>query len=269
MRALRVDADGAADGALAYMLDSSVLSFGSHSPRAGGLTTWRSRSHTTTRGVTPYLYVDGATARSTSTARCSAHERMRMAGPDGRVGHAELQLGDSMSCWPTRTRTWACAGPGRRRHPGVAARVRRGRRRRVRPGDPGRRQRRLRPMEDQFYGDRSGQFADRSATAGTSPPTSRTCRPRRWRSAPLRRWPPTEQPLADRPGVRDFKLHAISATDNPAVHTVLVVDDEPIVRDVVVRYLERDGYKTLEAASGDEATGPARARVARRWSCWT
>lgn len=35
--------------------------------------------------------------------------------------------------------------------------------------------------------------------------------------------------------------------------TVLVVDDEPIVREVVVRYLERDGHRTLEAASGDEA----------------
>jgi DNA-binding response OmpR family regulator len=35
--------------------------------------------------------------------------------------------------------------------------------------------------------------------------------------------------------------------------TVLVVDDEPIVRDVVVRYLERDGHRTLQAASGDEA----------------
>jgi len=45
----------------------------------------------------------------------------------------------------------------------------------------------------------------------------------------------------------------ISAADNPAVSTVLVVDDEPIVRDVVVRYLERDGYGTLEAATGDEA----------------
>jgi two-component system, OmpR family, response regulator ResD len=32
--------------------------------------------------------------------------------------------------------------------------------------------------------------------------------------------------------------------------TVLVVDDEPIVRDVVVRYLRRDGYTTLEAADG-------------------
>ena len=37
------------------------------------------------------------------------------------------------------------------------------------------------------------------------------------------------------------------------VSTVLVVDDEPIVRDVVVRYLERDGFTTLEAASGDDA----------------
>jgi DNA-binding response OmpR family regulator len=35
--------------------------------------------------------------------------------------------------------------------------------------------------------------------------------------------------------------------------TVLVVDDEPIVRDVVVRYLRREGFDTLEAADGDSA----------------
>src|ERR671928_202911 len=35
--------------------------------------------------------------------------------------------------------------------------------------------------------------------------------------------------------------------------TVLVVDDEPIVREVVVRYLEREGFRTLEAGDGDEA----------------
>jgi len=35
--------------------------------------------------------------------------------------------------------------------------------------------------------------------------------------------------------------------------TVLVVDDEPIVRDVVVRYLQRDGFDTLEAADGESA----------------
>jgi len=37
------------------------------------------------------------------------------------------------------------------------------------------------------------------------------------------------------------------------VSTVLVVDDEPDVRDVVVRYLERDGYRTLEAGDGEHA----------------
>jgi DNA-binding response OmpR family regulator len=34
------------------------------------------------------------------------------------------------------------------------------------------------------------------------------------------------------------------------VATVLVVDDEPIVREVVVRYLTREGHRTLEAADG-------------------
>ena len=37
--------------------------------------------------------------------------------------------------------------------------------------------------------------------------------------------------------------------------TVLVVDDEPIVRDVVTRYLERDGHTILTAVSGDTARG--------------
>ena len=39
------------------------------------------------------------------------------------------------------------------------------------------------------------------------------------------------------------------------MQTVLVVDDEEIVRDVVVRYLERDGYRTIQA--GDGATARA------------
>jgi DNA-binding response OmpR family regulator len=37
------------------------------------------------------------------------------------------------------------------------------------------------------------------------------------------------------------------------VTTVLVVDDEPIVREVVVGYLQREGHRTLEAADGDRA----------------
>jgi len=35
--------------------------------------------------------------------------------------------------------------------------------------------------------------------------------------------------------------------------TVLVVDDEPIVREVVVRYLQREGHTTLEASDGNRA----------------
>jgi DNA-binding response OmpR family regulator len=37
------------------------------------------------------------------------------------------------------------------------------------------------------------------------------------------------------------------------LQTVLVVDDEAIVRDVVVRYLERDGFRTLQAGDGLQA----------------
>jgi DNA-binding response OmpR family regulator len=35
--------------------------------------------------------------------------------------------------------------------------------------------------------------------------------------------------------------------------TILVVDDEPIVRDVIVRYLAREGHRALQAADGDAA----------------
>src|SRR5919204_1340583 len=40
---------------------------------------------------------------------------------------------------------------------------------------------------------------------------------------------------------------------NSHMTTVLVVDDEPVVREVVVKYLEREGFRTLEAADGDSA----------------
>jgi DNA-binding response OmpR family regulator len=38
-----------------------------------------------------------------------------------------------------------------------------------------------------------------------------------------------------------------------AMKTVLVVDDEPMVRDVVTRYLERDGHRVVTADDGDAA----------------
>jgi DNA-binding response OmpR family regulator len=37
------------------------------------------------------------------------------------------------------------------------------------------------------------------------------------------------------------------------VTTILIVDDEPIVRDVVARYLERDGFRTVTVGDGEEA----------------
>jgi DNA-binding response OmpR family regulator len=46
---------------------------------------------------------------------------------------------------------------------------------------------------------------------------------------------------------------AVPRPHNEPMGTVLVVDDEPIVRDVVVRYLEQEGFRTLEAGDGDTA----------------
>jgi PhnB protein len=47
--------------------------------------------------VTPYLIVDGAAAAiDFYKSVLGATERMRMEGPDGKVGHAELEIGDSV-----------------------------------------------------------------------------------------------------------------------------------------------------------------------------
>jgi PhnB protein len=47
--------------------------------------------------VTPYLYAKGAAQAIEFYKKAfSATERMRIAHPDGRVGHAEIQIGDSI-----------------------------------------------------------------------------------------------------------------------------------------------------------------------------
>src|SRR3954469_12166349 len=47
--------------------------------------------------VMPYLIVDGAAAAiDFYTSVLGATERMRMGGPDDRVGHAELEIGQSV-----------------------------------------------------------------------------------------------------------------------------------------------------------------------------
>jgi two-component system, cell cycle sensor histidine kinase and response regulator CckA len=44
-----------------------------------------------------------------------------------------------------------------------------------------------------------------------------------------------------------------SETSSQPPHVVLVVDDEPGLRDLVCRTLEAEGFRTLEAAQGAEA----------------
>ena len=47
--------------------------------------------------VTPYLIVDGAAAAIDFYTRVfGAKERMRMPGPGGKIGHAEIEIGNSM-----------------------------------------------------------------------------------------------------------------------------------------------------------------------------
>lgn len=109
----------------------------------------------------PYLIVgDGAAAIDFYTAVLGAEERMRMDGPDGRIGHAELQLGDSLIMLADEHPEIGAVGP---RTVGgtpvtlhvyvedvdaVFARA-------IEAGATERR-----PVEDKFYGDRSGGFED-------------------------------------------------------------------------------------------------------------
>jgi PAS domain S-box-containing protein len=62
----------------------------------------------------------------------------------------------------------------------------------------------------------------------------------------------------ERAPVADEAPPARTPRRSPAEATVLVVDDEPSVRLVVMRILERDGYTVLTAGDGDEALEIAR-----------
>jgi PhnB protein len=111
--------------------------------------------------VTPYLVVDGA-ARALDFYRrvFGAAERMRMPGPDGKVGHAEISIGDSVIMLADEHPEVGARGP--RAFGGspvslmlyvadVDATVKTA----VAAGA-----KILRPVEDKFYGDRSGSIED-------------------------------------------------------------------------------------------------------------
>jgi len=63
--------------------------------------------------------------------------------------------------------------------------------------------------------------------------------------------------MSQRPGVVDGATVVVRP---PAPATVLVVDDDPKIRELLRLYLVRDGYRTLEAADGPSALEIARSR---------
>ncbi len=111
--------------------------------------------------LTPYLGVDGAAdAIAFYIEAFGAKERMRMDGPDGKVGHAELEIGDGLVMLADEHPEMDVFGPKSIGGTPVTvsmyvedvdAVVERA----VAAGATV-----LRPVEDQFYGDRLGQIED-------------------------------------------------------------------------------------------------------------
>ena len=57
--------------------------------------------------VTPYLIIKGAAAAIDFYKKAfEATEAFRMADPSGKVGHAEIKIGDSMICWRMNIQRW-------------------------------------------------------------------------------------------------------------------------------------------------------------------
>ena len=111
--------------------------------------------------VTPYLIVDGGDAAiGFYKSVLGATERGRMDGPDGKVGHAELEIGDSLVMLADEHPEVDAFGPKSVGGTPVSLHIY------VedadstfeRAIDAGAKQ--LQPVEDKFYGDRSGSFED-------------------------------------------------------------------------------------------------------------
>jgi PhnB protein len=111
--------------------------------------------------VTPYLIVDdGGAAIDFYCSVLGASERMRMGAPGGKVGHAELSIGDSMIMLADEAPEMGARSPRTVGGTPVSLHVYVENvddvfDRAVQAGA-----RSLRPVEDRFYGDRSGQFED-------------------------------------------------------------------------------------------------------------
>jgi PhnB protein len=111
--------------------------------------------------VTPYLSVRGAAeAIDFYKKALGAKELMRMPGPDGKVGHAEIRIGDSRVMLADEHPEMNFTGPqsygGTSVHlhvylPNVDAQVAKA----LKAGA-----KLVRPVKDQFYGDRLGTIED-------------------------------------------------------------------------------------------------------------
>lgn len=111
--------------------------------------------------VSPYLIVDGAAkAIEFYTSVLGATERMRMDGPDGTIGHAELQLGDSVLMLADEHAPVDARGPRAVGGTPVFLHVYVDDVDAVFERALAAGARALRPVEDKFYGDRSGEFED-------------------------------------------------------------------------------------------------------------
>jgi PhnB protein len=111
--------------------------------------------------VNAYLCVDGAADAIAFYERVlGAKERLRIAAPDGKIGHAELTLGDSLIMLSDEYPEMNVRGPKAIGGTPVTIAVY------VDDVDAtfttalaaGAQE--VRPVEDQFYGDRAGQFED-------------------------------------------------------------------------------------------------------------
>jgi PhnB protein len=111
--------------------------------------------------VMPYLIVDRANeAIEFYKEVLGASERMRLDGPDGRIGHAELQIGKAVIMLADENPGMNIEGPKSVGGTPVTIHVYiedadAAFERAVQAGAKP-----LRAVEDQFYGDRSGQFED-------------------------------------------------------------------------------------------------------------
>ncbi|MGW4853919.1 VOC family protein [Streptomyces sp. NPDC004288] len=111
--------------------------------------------------VTPYLCVDGAAAAiDFYVAVFGATERMRMPAPDGTIGHAELELGNSLIMLADEFPGMNFRSPKAVGGTPVTLHVY------VEDVDAvfadalARGARALSPVKNEFYGDRTGQFED-------------------------------------------------------------------------------------------------------------